>query len=369
MSDPQAVTPQVPPPPPPIPQQPRLQPGQTPPPVRKARLSGCWMIFLGMLLVFIVGSLWLGSAVKSGLSEMTEKSELKTQYVEGQGQDQIALIPVTGVIGGQPEAVGGANSMIAKVTEQLRRAVADHHVKAIVLEIDSPGGGVTASDVLYQEILEAQKSGKKIVVHMSDVCASGGYYISAPADTIIASPTTITGSIGVIMHLMNASELLEKKLGIKLDTVQSGDHKDIMSMSRPLTAEERKILQDLVNEMYERFVGIVVQGRKGKGKIPADVSGATDYIKKLADGRIFSGAEAVKNGLADKTGYLSDAFAEARRLTGLNQATVVRYVRNFGIFEALMGASVNLNLGLQLNAGDLRKELLPGLEYRWAPGE
>ncbi len=346
----------------------------SPPPAKK---SGCRLaalicggffslIFFGVLLSVLLGGWIHGDGWRAAAPE---------EYIEGEGTDKIALISARGAIFDEPGGLFGGGvreSLVQRLVCQLRQAGRDESVKAVVLCVDSPGGGVTASDQIWREVknLKDARGGVKVVVHMGDLCASGGYYISAPADAIIASPTTTTGSIGVIATCLDLSELLERKLGIREQTIKSGRLKDMFSASRPMTEEERQIIQEIIDSMHERFVRIVAEGRKGRKGIPEDMEGAVAAVKKIADGRVYTAEQAEKLGLVDGIGYLDDAIAEAKKLAGLKEATVVRYGERKGLLAILSGkAELPLGIGpvINLNADALARRMAPRLEYRWAP--
>jgi protease IV len=292
---------------------------------------------------------------------------------EGSGSDQVLIVDIHGAISNdRPGGFGGDDgAYVEDIREQLRMARRSKVIKAVVLAIDSPGGEVTASDIIHGEVVAIRKAGKPVVAHMGPLCASGGYYIACAADQIVASPTSITGSIGVIFMAPDLHRLMEDKLGVTLNTIKSGKYKDIASPARAMSDEERKLLQDLIDGSYRRFVSVVVAGRKGRGPIPADTAAAEQAVKTLADGRIYSGEDAVTNGLADANGQLFDAVREAKHLAKLKKAAVVRYERDdilFSIMAADAGSkSVNVNSGVQINAHGLVSDLKPRLQYRWAP--
>ena len=191
------------------------------------------------------------------------------------------------------------------VVDEIKGYVKDSSVRAIVLRVDSPGGGVVPSQEIYEEVQKA-KTAKKIVVSMGSVAASGGYYISAPADRIIANPGTITGSIGVIMVVPNLKGLLDK-VGIKTEVVKSGRHKDLASVFRGIGQEEREIIQGVMDDVHEQFIAAVSECRK----IPIE------KIRMIADGRIFSGRQAINVGLVDEVGDLEYAIKSAAKLAGI----------------------------------------------------
>src|SRR5215211_5818381 len=199
-------------------------------------------------------------------------------------------------------------------------------VVAVVLEIDSPGGGVTASDEMHQSILDfRENSGKPVVVSMGDVAASGGYYISTAADRIVANETTLTGSLGVIIPLNNFAEAADK-YGIKQVVIKSGKYKDMGSAFREMRPDEREIFQSIVDGLYSEFVDVISEGRK----IPEE------RVREIADGRVYSGLQAKKLGLVDSFGNLDDAAATAGRLAGERDTTLVRYVQTPTLFETVL---------------------------------
>lgn len=229
--------------------------------------------------------------------------------------EKVALIRVTGVIIDSTEVI-----------EELKEYARDSSVKAIIIRVDSPGGAVAPSQEIYEEILKI-KGNKKVVVSMGSVAASGGYYISAPADKIVANAGTLTGSIGVIMEIPNVSGLMEK-IGVETQIIKSGKHKDIASVFRSMTPEEKQIMQDVLDDVHNQFIMAVSEGRG----IDFEV------ISKLADGRIFTGRMAKDLGLVDELGNLQDAIMLAGKLTGIEgEPKVVSKKEKFSIFDMLKG--------------------------------
>jgi protease-4 len=190
--------------------------------------------------------------------------------------------------------------------EDLKDYVTNQSVKAIILRVDSPGGAVAPSQEIYEEVRKAAAK-KKVVVSMGSVAASGGYYISAPASRIVANPGTLTGSIGVIMEIPNLEGLLNK-VGVKTEVIKSGEHKDMASVFRGIGKEERAILQDVLDDVHEQFIDAVAEGRK---MVP-------EKVRKIADGRVFTGRQAIKAGLVDELGNLEDAIKTAAKLAGIS---------------------------------------------------
>jgi protease-4 len=249
---------------------------------------------------------------------------LEEETVEGKGDAKILLVDVSGflsddapsgtlTIGTPPPRV----PMLVRLREELKKAGEDPKVRALVLRINSPGGTVTASDVIYREIMAfKQTSGLPVVASMMDVAASGGYYVALAADTIVAHPTTVTGSIGVIMISLNAEGLMQK-IGLATAAIKSGERKDMGSPFRALTPEERQIFQGVIDDLHRQFVAKVAERRK----LPS-AAAAT-----LADGRIYTAEQALGHKLVDRIGYVPDALETARRAAGLDQARVIVYKR------------------------------------------
>jgi len=250
--------------------------------------------------------------------------------------------------------------LTARIKEELDKASEDSRVMAVVLRVNSPGGTVTTCDIINHELKKfKQKTGKIVVAELMDVAASGGYYIAAASDRIVAHPTTITGSIGVVAYNINASGLLEK-IGITNETIKSGDKKDIGSPLRPMTDEERKILQGIIDSLYSRFLDAVAEGRKEIAK---------EEFKGIADGRVYTAEQALKIKLIDRIGYLDDAIELAKSEAGIKDATIVTYARpgsyRSNIYSAWdMPSIINL---VNIDAGSFMG--FPGIRfmYLWMP--
>lgn len=211
--------------------------------------------------------------------------------------------------------------------DEIKEYIKDPSVKAIVLRVDSPGGAVAPSQEIYEEVKKATLK-KKVIVSMGSVAASGGYYISAPANWIIANPGTLTGSIGVIMEIPNIEGLMDK-IGVKTEVIKSGRHKDLASAFRKMGKEERAILQGVLDDVHEQFIKAVSDGRKNMH---------LDDIKELADGRIFTGRQALEIGLVDELGSLEDAINVAAKRAGIKgEPEVVSKKESFSIIDILRG--------------------------------
>lgn len=287
---------------------------------------------------------------------------LQETQVSGTGKAKVLLMEISGVISSQDgDGFVPTPSLIASVKEQLTRATQDEAVKAVVLRINTPGGTVTASDIIHHE-LKTFKANRKIpmIASIMDVGASGGYYIAAAADTVLAHPSSVTGSIGVIMLTMNARGLLEK-VGVEATAVTSGPRKDMGSPFRTMTTEERAIFQGLIDSFYQRFLSVVQEGRPNL---------QMDQIKKLADGRIYTGDQAKAAGLVDEIGYLEDAVDLAKKKAGLTEARVVTYRRpgeySNNVYSKLVAPSPLASLG-SLDLLSFVRGGAPQFMYLWMP--
>jgi protease-4 len=282
------------------------------------------LIFLSM---FAGGSLLMGGGNPHGLTEYSRK---------GGSTAKVAVIPVEGVIleDGGGGLFGGGVNPVALVQDGLRKAKNDPDVKAVVLEVNSPGGGVTASDTIHKAIRDfKEETGKPVVIYMKDLAASGGYYISAPADHIVANRTTLTGSIGVIIQGFNFHGTLTEVIKGEDATIKAGGNKAMGSMFADPESKDykegRALLQELADEMHATFKSVVKEGRGGK--LSAD-------WETYADGRVLSASQALKVGLIDEIGYFDDAVNAAETAANVSGTTVVEYGREAGL-GALLGIS------------------------------
>ncbi len=281
--------------------------------------------------------------------------------------NRIAIIDVTGVIINEKSAglFGAGEHPVSKLHESLDLAQKDKRVKAIILRIDSPGGTVTASDMMYREILRfKQKSKKPVIVMMMGVAASGGYYIACAGDEILAYPTTVTGSIGVIMQTLNVKDALSQ-WGIKTDAITSGNNKDAGSPFSNNTAEQRETLQKIVDTFYSRFKNLVKNSRKNKIK--------SEDLPMITDGRVFSGDDALKYGLVDKLGDIYTAFNTAKNHAKIKDAHLVLFRRGNGHKGSVYSKSPNTNIttGTQINIQNLGLKSQSGsaFYYLWQAGK
>jgi protease-4 len=311
-------------------------------------VAGVSLAVVALVAAGLVGAA-VGFALGSRLPGPTGRGE---RWVTGEGPDKIALVRLTGPIsqeGGGLLPFGPATSA-RRVAELLDRARRDPAVKAVIVELNTPGGSVVGSARIHEEILQLRRTGKPVVALMTEVTASGGYYVAAAADRIVADPSTLTGSIGVIVVLPNLEEF-NRRVGLRTVVFKSGRFKDMGNPARALTAEEAALFQKLVDEAYGRFVDVVAQGRRMD----------RTRVLRLADGRVYTGAQAYRLGLVDALGSFDDAVSTALQLARLSRARVVEYTG--------AGWLGNL-LDLRLRAGglpDLRPEQPFSLQYLMVP--
>ncbi len=274
------------------------------------------------------------------------------------GYAKIAHLDLEGVITSAPQVswAGTSDSMVSRLKKELKRAREDDSVKAIVLRVNSPGGEVTASDVIYHHVKKAAEK-KPLIVYMDSVAASGGFYVACGAKEVYANPTTLTGSIGVIISTLNYEQLFAK-LGMESVVFTSGKFKDILSGTRPMREEEQKLIQGMVNQTYERFLGIVMKARP-------DIPEAK-MRNEIADGRILSGADAKELGLINGVGYIEDAYQRAKELANAPNAKVVKYAEEFTLFHAMGLMQNRLLAPPQTPAIELRLPAQP--EFQPQPG-
>lgn len=275
------------------------------------------------------------------------------------GGDKIAVIPVEGVID---------DEMSKTVNRYLKQYGDDSRVKAILLRIDSPGGGVSASQEIYREVkrLKEEKK-KKVVVSMASVAASGGYYIACPADRIFANPGTVTGSIGVIAEWLNYKELAEWAK-LKPVVFKSGEFKDTGSPTRDLTDSDKKYFQAMINELYGQFVGAVSEGRKGRGDAGGELT--RERVMALADGRVYTGDAAKKNGLVDEIGNYEDALKATAKLVNIKGepqvVTPPKAKEGFSLLDLLLGATKIKNISPSQLPGQLiDMDTSVKFKYQW----
>jgi protease IV len=275
--------------------------------------------------ILLVSFFAVGCAPSGGfkITPIPADQTLEEQIVQrspGFVTNRIAIIDISGILmnAHSPSFFGQGEHPVALAMEKLESAAKDKRVKAVVLRINSPGGSVTASDSMYQEVLAFKcKTRKPVVAYFQDVAASGAYYLACAADEIIAQRTTVTGSIGVIMQMVDFTETMSK-LGIGADAIKSGPYKDAGSPLRPMKPNERELFQGLVDGFYQQFVDVVACGRPNLSR---------PDVVKLADGRVYNAQQALESGLVDRIGTLTDAIEVAKKRAGITSAHTIIYRR------------------------------------------
>jgi len=284
------------------------------------------VVVIGVIMVVFIGAVFL-------LTLMFRREA--PSFALG---DKVGVVEITGVIADSKEVI-----------REIKYFVEDGGVKAIVLRVDSPGGGVGASQEIHQEVVKA-RGVKPVVASFGGIAASGGYYVACGADKIVANPGTITGSIGVVMQFANLEELF-KKIGYKGYVIKSGPHKDVGSPFREMTPEERELLQEVIDTVHRQFVRAVAEGRK----IPVE------QIMPIADGRIFTGEQAQAMGLVDQLGNLEDTIDLAATMAGIKGKPSVIYPRRRkpSLFDYLTESVA------QRLKEEVQETARPGLDYIW----
>lgn len=315
---------------------------------------------LGLCLIFTSGCTFLSVSLVPSVEPLKEKT------VMGRGKDKILIVDISGIISDEEKqgfaSLSGEPDIVARIKEELKTAAKDKYMKAVILRINSPGGTVTAADMIYHEIEQfKRKTGITVIACIMDLGASGGYYVAVSADKIIAHPTTVTGSIGVIMLNLSVEGLLQK-IGVKDTSIKTGEYKDMGSPLKTMTEEERKIFQGILDNMYERFLAVIAENRKGLTR---------EKLRSLADGRIYTARQAVEYGLIDQIGYLDEAILLAKEEAGLEKVRVVMYYRpgtyKNNIYSQLSRPGFgNINL-LNIDLKTFVRSGTPTFMYLWAP--
>ncbi len=315
-------------------------------------------------MIVLIAAIIINGCGAPNIKLFTDASDPLQEFtLQGKEKGKVLIIPVRGIISDSTKKgmLYDMPGMVQEIVSQLRIAEKDEEVKAVLLKIDSPGGSTTASDILYHEIMAFKKrTGAKVVAAMMDIAASGGYYVSLPSDLIIAHPTTVTGSIGVIFLRPTVTDLMGK-IGLDIEVIKSGQNKDMGSPFRQSTEEEQKIFQDLINELGGRFINLVAKHRKIDQNILSDISTARVYLAR----------EALQLGLVDKIGYLNDAVLQAKKLAGLNEdCKVIVYRRtrypNDNIYNTSTTKFGSQGLSLiDLGILDSITSLSTGFYYLW----
>jgi len=332
----------------------------------KAIIKRC--VLLGALSVLLLQ----GCAVvifpslhpRKGRLEETEVESARGWFVK----EKILLVDISGFLSSEEKRglLGSSKNVVDELKEILRKAEQDSRIKAVVLRINTPGGGVTTSDIIYNELKSfRERTGTPIIVEMMGMATSGGYYIAMAADRIFAHPTTLTGNIGVVSVFPRLEELTSK-IGVDIRVIKSGDKKDIGSMWRDFSPEEKQILQSLIDDYYEQFISRVIENRANLDK---------ERIRELADGRVFTARQALEAGLIDGIAYLPETLCAARELAGIRDSSVVMYKRAYEYKENIYSAtgkiiphvSGNTQIGL-INVGGKGFPFSgPEFLYLWLP--
>ncbi len=313
---------------------------------------------LAILLAFLIS----GCAPHFHLDFMGKERLEEVVLIKSPAREKVLILDVSGIISStvNPGLFARESDILSKVYYRLEKAAEDKRVRAVILRLDTPGGEATASDILYNEILKFKQENKIPVVGlMMGVAASGGYYIASACDHVIAHPSTVTGSIGVISIFPNLEELFSK-IGIKMNVIKSGEMKDSGSAFKEMTEEEKKVFQAVIDEFYQRFLEVVHQRRKD------DLS--LEEIKKLADGRIYTARQALELKLIDEVGYFDTALQKSLSLASLREANVIAYTyypsRKTNIYASNLESPSFFE---RTKIEDLLPYLKSGFYYLWLP--
>lgn len=318
--------------------------------------------FLSCLFSLLILLIPTGCAPSFLITPVSNTNALNEETLEpGQGlfPDKILVVNLSGTLQNNLSSgfLQASENPVSLFTQQLDLAANDSSIKAVLLRVNSPGGTVAASETLYQEILRFKsKTHKPVITYGQDLLASGAYYAACASDKIVAQPTSIVGSVGVIFHSVEISGAMSL-VGVKDNTIKSGPMKDMASMFKPITPEEKAIMQDMVDDYFARFKGIVENARNLHN----------DKLAAVTDGRVFTGDKAVALGLIDQTGSLHDALNLAKSLANSPNAKVVTYKRPYGYSGSVYAQSPNPQQP-QINLHLLPESTLqPGFFYIWNP--
>lgn len=316
-------------------------------------------------LLLIIAALLSGGACRPRINLYPDPGEaLKEFTLEGEGREKILLIHLRGALSTSPDSglITVAPSPVQEVISRLAKSAEDKQVKAVILAIHTPGGTVTASDILHQHVLRhKQRTGQKVVALLMDLATSGGYYIATAADSILAHPTTITGSVGTVFIRPDLEGLMGK-IGVQAEVVKSGKYKDIFSIFRHSTEEERAIMQELISQLNSRFLDVVRKGRN------LDET----RLQTVAQASVLTAPQAQALGLVDGIGYFQEALEKAKEIARLDKAKLVVYRREEfkgdTAYNSLTNATPLRGAALvDLGASGLLQSLEPGFHYIWLP--
>jgi protease-4 len=320
---------------------------------------------IALLLILLLPV--LPACTSMNVSLIPETKPLEERILEGKGKPKILLVDLDGTISFKDETgcmgLQTKPSKVAFFREALRKAETDPDIGGVIVRINSPGGTVAASDAIYHEIMNfRQKRKVPVYAYITELGASGGYYVASASDRIIASPAAITGSIGVMAMKINIEGLLSK-IGVSDETYKSGPKKDFWSPFHPSTPEEKKMLQDIIDRLYSRFVEVVYASRK---RLLTEKE-----VRTLADGRVVAAGEALESGLIDQVAYLDEAIAEMEKALNIGQARVITYARprafKSNIYSGMPAPGPQVINLISINGDTL--PLFPGVQfmYLWNP--
>lgn len=354
--------------PPPPPQQSGSPYQQQSPGTSTGRGKGCgfWLaVVLAVVFFFstiFMGFLWVTALIGAAFSTAVEDQGFIKETISGVGPNEVLLVPVEGIITGDPGGAGVRLGTAGMISRQFDLAEKDEKIKAVILSIDSPGGVITACDILYNHL---KSFDKPVVAYLNDTAASGGYYIACAADEIIAHPTSITGNVGVIMPRVNLEGLLDK-VGVRVESIKSAERKDIGSPYREMEQEELDYLQDIVSELHERFAEVVRESLNRRGVTYSD-----DDFQMMTSGLPFTGLRAAEIGMIDSTGYMNDAIRRAEARSGAANLRVVTYSRPFRFRDIISSGGLVVDSRLPLGLNDIEDMALspyPRFMYLWSSG-
>jgi protease-4 len=291
-----------------------------------------------------------------------EKEIKEVVLVKSKARDKILIVDVSGILGTTLRSglLDREGDILSQVYHRLQLAVEDPFVKGIILRVDTPGGEVTASDILYNEIVKfRERTTKPVVTLMMGLATSGGYYVASASDYIIAHPSTITGSIGVISIFPNFKELFSK-IGVEVTVIKSGELKDSGSLFRDMTEEEKALFQAIIDELYQKFLDVVLHGR--------DKALSMDELKTIADGRIYTAQQAFKLKLIDEIGYFDAALEKVKALSRVEDVKVITYTyypkKKTNLYAKSLDAP---KISESEDLKEVFKSLKSGFYYLWLP--
>lgn len=313
------------------------------------------IVLTSFIFLFIHGCTW-------NLDLLGEKEIKEVVLVKSKAKDKILVVDVSGILGTtlRPGLLDREGDILSQVYHRLQLASEDPSVKGVILRVETPGGEVTASDILYNEIIKfREKTRIPVVTLMMGLATSGGYYVASGSDHIIAHPSTITGSIGVISIFPNLGALFAK-IGIEVNVIKSGELKDSGSAFREMTEEETQLFQSIVNELYQKFLAVVLHGRRNVLSL--------DELKSIADGRIYTAHQALELKLIDEIGYFDAAFAKVKSLAKIKEAKVTTYTyypkKKTNLYAHSLDAPTVFE-GDEIK--DIFRSLKSGFYYLWLP--